>query len=441
MLSKTQANTSYKYQIGANTPFPSAVHHFTTLPPVGELTKLAVIGDLGVENANGTVDALRYGLSKGLFTSIVHLGDISYADDHDLDSSNPGYEGIMNSFFEMVEPVASAVPYLTLPGNHDVTCKITTDDMCPSYLRNFTAYNARWRMPAAASGSESNLWYSTDVGNVHLTVINTETDLPHAPYTPTEGTVRAGGFGDQMAWLRKDLEAAKRNRALVPWLVVMGHRPLYSSSTLDYPSDQQNRTRADLESLLTEFGVDLYISGHVHLAERTLPMRDFKATQDDYHNPSAPVYVINGAAGNMEGHCEHVFPTLPSYMPWRNKEIYGYGIISSFNGNPTESDKTRVEGRGDFNGVKGVNVAPAPEVVEAYMQRMQNLGQAHKMSKMEAIMRLSKMSQDNAFTRLVADLDKSKSKCQTARSLCYDFMPAFIDDRYVDRICITRCDE
>ena len=39
-------------------------------------------------------------------------------------------------------------------------------------------------------------------------------------------------FGDQVDWLKKDLAAANtpQARAQQPWIVVLGHRPIYSSA-------------------------------------------------------------------------------------------------------------------------------------------------------------------------------------------------------------------
>jgi len=58
-------------------------------------------------------------------------------------------------------------------------------------------------------------------------VVDTETDFPGAP----EG---ASMFGNQLAWLQADLEAANLNRNEIPWLIVTGHRPIYTSSSAHY---------------------------------------------------------------------------------------------------------------------------------------------------------------------------------------------------------------
>jgi hypothetical protein len=69
-----------------------------------------------------------------------------------------------------------------------------------------------------------------------------------------------GPFGDQLTWLEADLIAATANRkdGSVPWIVVSGHRPLYSS----YHSNQA--AIAAFEPLFLKYNVDIYFAGHVH---------------------------------------------------------------------------------------------------------------------------------------------------------------------------------
>jgi len=49
----------------------------------------------------------------------------------------------------------------------------------------------------------------------------------------------------------------------------------------------------------------------------------------DYIDPKAPIYIVNGAAGNIEGHTPDV-PILP-YSALIDNSDYGYGILSVVN--------------------------------------------------------------------------------------------------------------
>ena len=63
-----------------------------------------------------------------------------------------------------------------------------------------------------------------------------------------------------IAWLAADLAkaAAAEQRALVPWIVVCAHVPMYSSD------GNTPELIKDVEPLMFEFGVDLYLAGHNH---------------------------------------------------------------------------------------------------------------------------------------------------------------------------------
>ncbi len=71
---------------------------------------------------------------------------------------------------------------------------------------------------------------------------------------------------DQVAWLKKTLAAAAED-----WVIVFQHHPLYSSGRT-HGSDEQ--LRRVLEPLFIEHGVDLVLTGHDHLYERSKPQHD-----------------------------------------------------------------------------------------------------------------------------------------------------------------------
>jgi hypothetical protein len=201
-----------------------------------------------------------------------------------------------------------------------------------NYNRNFTAYQNRFHMAGETTGGVGNFWYSFDYGLAHFVSIDGETDFaksPEFPFArdigvnetkPTEAQTfitDSGPFGDvrnfsdtktyqQYKWLAADL--AKVDRCKTPWIIAMSHRPMYSSQTASY----QTALRNAFEPLLLQFGVDAYLSGHIHWYERLWPLGN-NGTIDSasvgpnnntyFANPGVSMtHIINGMAGNIESH-------------------------------------------------------------------------------------------------------------------------------------------
>jgi acid phosphatase len=137
-------------------------------------------------------------------------------------------------------------------------------------------------MPGAETGGVGNFWYSFDYGLAHFISIDGETDYAGSPEWPFARDVKgnetlptadqtyvtdSGPFGAvhgdyndnkayaQYQWLARDLDCVDRTKT--PWIIAMSHRPMYSSGVLAY----QKVIREAFESLLLQYGVDIYLSG------------------------------------------------------------------------------------------------------------------------------------------------------------------------------------
>lgn len=111
----------------------------------------------------------------------------------------------------------------------------------------------------------------------------------------------------QYVWLLDALTAAVANRAVVPWIVLSIHKPVYCSE------DGGPRFQAELEPLLLQFDVDITFTGHMHCYERVHPSEDSKVTVypvkelvdgeevDVYYSTGkGPVHVVQGNTGAMQ---------------------------------------------------------------------------------------------------------------------------------------------
>jgi len=251
------------------------------------------------------------------YSSIWHLGDLAY----NL-HSHSGKRG--DEFFLSIESVVSERPFMAVPGNHEVHGR-------------FRHYDSRMEFPSL---TDNNLYYSLDVGKAHVIMLCTdfESTVPDRPLSdPDFQTIQ---YQNQRQWLLNDLKAANNNRQTQPWILVFGHKPLYCSS--NDQSDMMKRVciheakkmRESFEDLFITYGVNVYFSGHLHLYERLDPVVDGLRRADQVRNShiytvgTAPIYLVNGVAGNLENEAiimKRPKRTLPfsAYI----SEALGYGFL------------------------------------------------------------------------------------------------------------------
>ena len=233
---------------------------------------------------------------------VVHPGDLSYA---------TGYESEWDRFMEMIEPIASRVPYMTSMGNHerDFPLSGSTIGAGDSGGECGVPTQARFHMPtcpqpntapcvgaparehsklqlppghahkrmSAPVGSADDGWYSFNQGPVHFAVMNTEL---------------SSRFGSrQHAFFAADLAAV--DRKATPWVLFLGHRQMYCDNQYAAENDM-----GDLEPLLLKHKVDIAFWGHVHFAQRSCPMYNATcAATKDAAGYDAPIHAVIGNAG------------------------------------------------------------------------------------------------------------------------------------------------
>lgn len=337
--------TTYYYKIVSTN---SSVEHFVSPRIAGDKTAFAisVVIDLGVYGADGftiemdqtkrdtipyiepslnhtTIACLANNINDYEF--VVHPGDFAYADDWYLRSHNllhevDAYEAILEQFYDQLAPIAGRKAYMASPGNHEADCEEIdyTTFLCPAGQKNFTDFQNRFgqSMPTAFCSTSTNstaainankakilanppFWYSFEYGMVHFVMFDTETDFTDAPDGPGGSAhLNSGPFGainQQIEFLEADL--ASVDRTVTPWLVVGGHRPWYSTGGGSICTPCQTA----FEPLFYKYGVDLAIFGHVHNSQRFQPVNNSIADPNGLNNPKAPMYIIAGGAGNIEG--------------------------------------------------------------------------------------------------------------------------------------------
>ncbi|KAG3099821.1 hypothetical protein PI124_g15075 [Phytophthora idaei] len=324
-------HTKYYYKVGSKTQttYQSDVYSFVTArSPLDTSTfKVLIYGDAG--DGDNSEDTLAHAntLTSNDVDLIYHIGDISYADDDYLVATQMSgffYEEVYNKWMNSLAPVMSAIPYMVVVGNHEAECHSPACQLSRSkkdMLGNYTAYNARFKMPYEESDGALNMWHSFDHGPLHFTSLSSETDYPNAPSNEYTLTHKNGNFGDQLNWVESELAKADANRNNVPWIIVGMHRPLYDVAGCDdngVPTDQNANVQSAFEALFIKYKVNVVLTAHKHYYERQLPIANNAAVMvgvsDDfktYDNPQAPVYILTGAAGNIEALIDAPTGTAP----------------------------------------------------------------------------------------------------------------------------------
>lgn len=287
----------YYYQVGSDSKGWSTTRSFVSRNGDSDETIAFLFGDMGTSTPYATfirtqdesISTMKWILrdieaigDKHAFVS--HIGDISYA---------RGYSWLWDHFFTQVEPVASKVPYHVCIGNHEYDWPL--QPWKPDWANAVygtdgggecgVPYSLKFNMPGNSSDSTGtrapatrNLYYSFDTGAVHFVYISTETNFV------------AGS--SQYNFIKQDLESVDRSKT--PFVVVQGHRPMYTTSNENRDAPMRNKMLEHLEPLFTKYNVTLALWGHVHRYERFCPVNNFicGSTWKGF-----PVHAVIGMAG------------------------------------------------------------------------------------------------------------------------------------------------
>lgn len=251
---------------------------------------------------------------------VSHIGDISYA---------RGYAWLWDQFFTQIEPVASKVAYHVCIGNHEYDWP--SQPWRPDWSQGIygtdgggecgVPYSLKFHMPGNSSeltGARApptrNLYYSFDMGAVHFVYISTETNfLPGS---------------SQYNFIKHDLESVDRKKT--PFVVVQGHRPMYTTSHENRDAPLRERMLQHLEPLFVKNKVTLALWGHVHRYERFCPVNNFTCGGMGLNGENweaFPVHIVIGMAGQdwqpiWEPRADHANDPI---FPQPNRSLYRGG--------------------------------------------------------------------------------------------------------------------
>jgi tartrate-resistant acid phosphatase type 5 len=239
----------------------------------GAGSNLLLVGDWGYENfaAQTRVAAAmqEYVHGHSLTTdALLMLGDNWYG-------PLPGgvaSERWKTQFEDMYPKSVFNCPAYAIPGNHDY--QRMPESKVAAELEYARKGGTRWTMPS--------LWYRFDFPAINpvMTVIALDSNVPHAQGAQEKGvnfTQTPEQYAEQLAWFEAELSKPRTT----PFLVVMGHHPVFSNG----PHGDHKVLIRDWEPLLRKHKVHMYLAGHDH---------DMQHLEFDQHPTS---FVLSGGGG------------------------------------------------------------------------------------------------------------------------------------------------
>ena len=254
--------TAYAYDpIVAGVDLTSGSATFRTAPAAGTgSVTFVAFGDSGT---GSTQQKQIAGLiAADTFDLAIHTGDVAYGT-----SSGTGdatYKTYGDWFFAIYKSWLPTHGFFPSEGNHDSRAS----------NGNGAAYRDLFVLPpngaTAAYPDHAERYYSYDYGPVHFIALDTE-------FAFQDTTRRA----EQLAWLEDDVA-----RTSQPWKIAYFHRSPYASGG-EHGSDQA--VRSAFAPIFQQYGVQLALSAHEHIYERSRPWPTTSA--------SPVTYIVTGGGG------------------------------------------------------------------------------------------------------------------------------------------------
>jgi 3',5'-cyclic AMP phosphodiesterase CpdA len=248
----------YRLTTGNNT-LGDSTYYFKTAPAVGSTEKFRFwsLGDMYPGAIQNRVYEAYQKYNGANYTNfLLTVGDNTY---------NGGSDGgFQSNFFDVYQPgtfMRQSAIFMGI-GNHDYDGYAQVQDNAD--MGYFQIFNmpTKGELGGVPSGSEA--YYAFDYANVHFVSLDSYA-------RGRDGKLLTDAGSEQMAWLIQDLQSTKQR-----WKIVFFHHSPYTKGTYDSDIwENLKQPRLVLTPVLEKYGVDLVLSGHSHVYERSKPLKGF----------------------------------------------------------------------------------------------------------------------------------------------------------------------
>lgn len=265
LVSGLTPDTRYYYSIHSDGESfdSSGPFSFRTTPTNTRPVTVWVIGDSGTANTNAEAVRDAYLDSVGIENTDLWLmlGDNAYESGTDEEYSK--------AVFNMYPDILARVPLWPTIGNHDAAL--------PYEFPYLNIFHLPMNGESGGIPSGTERYYSFDYANIHFICLDSQT------------SIRATN-GPMLTWLQEDLAATDKD-----WIVAYWHHPPYSKGTHNSDTElQMVEMREWVLPMLESYGVDLVLSGHSHVYERSFLINGHYGNTNSF----SPSMVVDAGLGN-----------------------------------------------------------------------------------------------------------------------------------------------
>ena len=197
----------------------------------------------------------------------IAMGDL-------VDNGEHAYQ--WNEWFTRIRPMITRIPAAPVLGNHETYTMDWKVRMPLAFLHYF-------QLPEGAPEKYKNQFYSFDFGDVHFTVLNTQ--------TRELGELQPDMLQEQLAWFRADMEKTKKK-----WKIVLMHKDVLRYGFLKRKTPREEGFSEEgklFMPLFDKYGVDVVLTAHLHTYRNRGHIFDFK------RDTKGPLYILTGVAGDV----------------------------------------------------------------------------------------------------------------------------------------------
>ncbi|MBA4853297.1 metallophosphoesterase [Emticicia sp. BO119] len=282
-LTNLQADTRYHYSVGTSTTTLASGKDFYFITGPDKYSNRPIhiwaMGDFGDESTQIYMETQKgiresYLKNRPDFTDLwLWLGDNAYCCGTDAEYQKQVFDFYGSSIF-------GNTAFFPSPGNHEYFASPTgrSDRKIPYY--DIISVPGKGEMGGIPSNQKA--YYSYDYGNIHIISLDSDGfDNGKRLYEPQS---------PQYQWLKQDLAA---NKSM--WTIVMFHHPPYTKRSHDSDAELELQyIRENLVPLFDQYKVDLVLTGHSHIYERSYLMKGHTGHSMSFNYDAHVIQKVNG---------------------------------------------------------------------------------------------------------------------------------------------------